>query len=86
MSTKIYRKVVHKAIYRSMSINLYRRVVHENKYLCFENSFPYMENACVMEAVRTRGMGHTYRHSCRNVHNFTWMYVCLSLHEHLDGE
>ena len=46
MSTKIYRRVVHKVIYRSMSINLYRRVVHENKYLCFENSFPYMENAC----------------------------------------
>ena len=58
MSTKIHQRVVHKAIYQSMSINLYRRVVHKNKYICFENSFLYMENACVRESVRTRGMGY----------------------------
>ena len=30
----------------------------KTKMFCFGNNFSYMENACVRESVRTRGMGH----------------------------
>ena len=30
----------------------------KQKIFGFENGFSYMENACVRELVRTRGMGH----------------------------
>ena len=47
--------------YWSMSNKLYRRLTNEfskTKIFCFENSFSYMENACVTESARTRDMGH----------------------------
>ena len=31
---------------------------YKKKPFYFENSFSYMENACVRELVRTRGVGH----------------------------
>ena len=30
----------------------------QKKIFCFENSFSYMENACVRESARTRDLGH----------------------------
>ena len=47
-------------IYRSMSNKVYRRLTNEfskTKIFCFENSFSYMENACVREPMRTQDMG-----------------------------
>ena len=42
-----------------LSNKLYRRLSNEfskTKIFCFENSFSYMENACVRELARTRDM------------------------------
>ena len=86
MSTKIYWRVVYKAIYRSMSINLYRRVVHKNKYLCFEKSF-FIHDKCMCE-----GVGEDSRLGVWHVDIQVGMCiillecVCLPLHEHLGGE
>ena len=50
----VYRRVVHKVNYRSMSLMYIGGLsTKKNKYLCFENSFSYMENACVRESMRT---------------------------------
>ena len=71
MSTKLYRRVVHKNIFvRVCSLNYIggltnkfgnRRLSNEfskTKIFCLGNSFSYIENGCVRELVRTRDMGH----------------------------
>ena len=68
MSNILYRRVVHTNFIGVCPINyigglsnkLYGRLTNEfskTKIVCFENSFSYMENACVRESARTRDMG-----------------------------
>ena len=45
-------------------------IFQKQKYFVLGTVFSNMAKACVMESVRTRGMGQC-RHSSRNVHNFT---------------
>ena len=50
LSTKLFIGVCPLIYIRGLST--------KNKYLCFENSFLYMENAYARESVRTRGLGY----------------------------
>ena len=55
---ELCRRVIHKVDYRSMStIYIEGLSTDENKYLCFENGFSYMANACVRDSKKTQGMG-----------------------------
>ena len=59
MSTIIYRRgYPHNYLSEYVHKDISKVFPQTNKYLCFENNFSYVENACVKESVRTRGMGH----------------------------
>ena len=61
LSTEFYRRLVQRIYIGGLSNGFfYQRFVQwvsKTKIFYFENSFSYMENACVRESVRTRDMG-----------------------------
>ena len=74
----LYRRVVQYIIiseFRGFTTLLQDRSMSngfsKTKSFCFENSFSYMEFACVRELVRSRDMGKACSHSYGNMHVFT---------------
>ena len=86
MSYELYRRVVHKVDYQSMStIYVGRLSTEKNKYLCFENGFHTWQRMCERVSKYSRhGRGHVDIQV--EVCIILLEYVWLSLHEHLGGE